>query len=103
MALRSDWEGVKVPVMEQIVRAKFMQHPRLLWRMALCGTAEKQDFRETVCALVFWHTVPAFVIEDEDGARLLRSMASVGKLAPSFSLRLLCLLAEAHALGRRSA
>lgn len=56
----------------------------LLWRMGLCGTAEKQDFRETVCALVHWHTVSAGIMEEENGESLLRSVASVGNLAPGF-------------------
>jgi len=37
--LRPDWEEVKFKLMEEIVRAKFHQHPELAWR--LLGTEDK--------------------------------------------------------------
>ena len=38
LALRSDWESVKLGLMEQIVRAKFAQHPELAERLVATGT-----------------------------------------------------------------
>lgn len=35
--LRSDWEQVKFGLMEEIVRAKFTQHPELAWRLLETG------------------------------------------------------------------
>lgn len=35
--LRSDWENVKVELMERIVRAKFVQHPELAARLVSTG------------------------------------------------------------------
>lgn len=52
VALRSDWEDVKVPVMEQIVRAKFTQHPRLAKR--LVETGDKPLFEGNYWHDVFW-------------------------------------------------
>lgn len=37
--LRSDWEAVKVTVMEEIVRAKFTQNEDLKWRLLATGDA----------------------------------------------------------------
>lgn len=37
--LRSDWEAVKVTVMEEIVRAKFTQNEDLKWRLLTTGDA----------------------------------------------------------------
>ena len=52
VALRSDWEDVKVPVMEQIVRAKFTQHPRLAKR--LVETGDKPLVEGNYWHDVFW-------------------------------------------------
>ena len=38
LALRSDWEVVKLGIMERIVRAKFAQHPDLAGRLVATGT-----------------------------------------------------------------
>lgn len=38
LALRSDWESVKLGLMERIVRAKFAQHPELAERLVATGT-----------------------------------------------------------------
>ena len=38
LALRSDWEVVKLGIMERIVRAKFAQHPELAERLVATGT-----------------------------------------------------------------
>lgn len=69
----------------------------------LCGTLVSQTFRETVCTLIRYHSVPAHAIDDPDGVRRLRAIAAAGELLPGFSLRLLCLLAESDALGRQCA
>lgn len=75
-----------------------------LWlNHGLCGTPETQAFRETVCTLIRCHSVPAHAIDAPDGERRLRAIAAAGELLPGFSLRLLCLLAEADALGRQCA
>ena len=73
----------------------------ILWRdFGLCGTPEKQNFRETVCQLIRCHSLPPYAIENESGKlRLLRAAAN-GEMIPSFTVRLLCVLSEADALGR---
>lgn len=77
---------------------------QILWLdYGLCGTPEAQAFRETVCTLIRYHSVPVHAIDAPDGVRRLRTIAAAGELLPGFSLRLLCLLAEADALGRRCA
>lgn len=74
---------------------------RLLWvDFGLSGTVELQHFRETVCAFVRYHSTPAYVITDPDGKRRLHRIAANGELLPKFSLELLCMLAQADALGR---
>lgn len=77
---------------------------QILWReLGLCGVPADQRFREMVCALIRCHTLPAYAILRENGERLLRRAAANGELLPGFTLELLCLLAEADALGRRCA
>lgn len=76
---------------------------QILWQdLDLCGTPEKQRLREMVCQLVRYHALPPYAITHEDGARRLRRVAANGQLIPGFTLKLLCILAEADARGRIS-
>ncbi len=73
---------------------------RLLWQeFGLCGTPETQRFREAVCLLVRYHTKPPHLIEGDEPSILILRLAANGELAPDFTLRALCLLAEADRLG----
>lgn len=74
---------------------------QFLWQdMGLCGTLEKQQFRETVCNLIRYHSFPPHAIDDPDGKRKLMAIAANGELCPMFSIELLCILCKADALGR---
>ena len=43
VALRPDWEKVKVGIMEEIVRAKFTQNEDLKWRLIGTGDADLEE------------------------------------------------------------
>lgn len=74
---------------------------RFLWQeLGLCGTPEKQQFRETVCNLIRYHSFPPHAIDDPDGKRKLMGIAANGQQCPLFTMELLCVLCEADALGR---
>lgn len=74
---------------------------KLLWQVfGLCGSTDDQRFRETVCLLIRYHTRPPHLIEGEDASRATLRLASNGELAPDFTMKALCLLAEADVLGR---
>lgn len=74
---------------------------QFLWQeLGLCGTPEKQQFRETVCNLIRYHSFPPHAIDDSDGKRKLMAIAANGQNCPMFSIELLCVLCEADALGR---
>lgn len=74
---------------------------RILWQdFGLCGAREAMELREAVCLLIRYHGAPHHLLEREDCERRARWIAANGELAPLFSLRLLCLLAEADARGR---
>lgn len=66
-----------------------------LWKSGLCGGAEKQAFREGVCALIRHHSLPVHALDREDGLLQLAKFAE----APA-TVALLCLLSEADVLGR---
>lgn len=84
------------PVGAQIAR-------RLLWtELGFYGTAEAQRMRETVCLLIRYHTAPPHALMRGNPELYLRKIASNGKLAPDFSIGMLCMLAEADVLGRVS-
>ncbi len=73
----------------------------LLWtRLGLCGTPEKQGFREAVCALVRRHSMPARGIDGRNAERRILAASQTGLLAPEFTLERLCLLSGADARGR---
>lgn len=75
----------------------------LLWtEFNLCGTPEAQQFREAVCMLIRYHTLPLHLFEKKNAADSARKTAAGGLAAPLFSLEALCLLGEADVLGRIS-
>ena len=74
---------------------------QFLWQeLGLCGTPKKQQFRETVCNLIRYHSFPPHAIDDPDGKRKLLAIAANGELCPLFTIELLCVLCESDALGR---
>lgn len=74
---------------------------KLLWRgFGLSGESEGQNFRETMCLLIRYHTAPLHLLDQDDPHRRARKLAANGELAPDFTLRMLCLLAEADVRGR---
>ena len=73
----------------------------LLWKeFGMSGEAEKQRFREAVCWLIRYHTLPLHLSDKRDPAAQALKLAANGELAPDFTLHALCLLAEADTLGR---
>ena len=74
-----------------------------LWKECnLCGTPEKQNFRETVCNLVRYHTLPIHILAHEEPHFQARMTSSIGRLAQDFTLKLLHILSEADIRGRIS-
>ena len=72
----------------------------MLWKeLGMAGAAELQNFRETVCALIRYHTAPVHMGEEEDRRKLLR-IAANGELAGDFQISMLCLLSRADVQGR---
>ena len=75
----------------------------ILWTdFDMCGTSEKQQFREAVCALVRYHSVPLHLVDQHDPILKLRKIASIGILVPHFTLLRLSFLVEADIRGRIS-
>ena len=81
------------PVGAQIARS-------LLWRdLGLCGTPRSQAIREAACLYVRYHTKPLRFIDGAARETDLLRLAANGELTGLFTLRGLCLLAEADRLG----
>lgn len=75
----------------------------LLWKeYGFCGTSSRQQFRETICQLIRYHSVPAHILEQEHPENRLLRMASSEKLLPDFTLDLLSIFVEADMTGRIS-
>lgn len=73
----------------------------LLWLdHGWCGALHRQSLRETVCALIRYHSLPLHAVYEENGPRRLLQVAANGELLPDFSAELLFLLAKADILGR---
>ena len=74
-----------------------------MWKeLGLSGNKEKQEFRESVCALIKYHSYPPFAISNKFPNQKMLKVASVGKIAPEFSIRKLCVLERADINGRIS-
>ncbi len=74
---------------------------RLLWtEFGMCGTRERQLFRETVCMLIRCHMQPDHILADKNAERKMRRIAANGLLMNDFTWDMLCMLAEADVRGR---
>ena len=74
---------------------------RTLWQdFGLCGDPTARGMREAVCMLIRYHGLPLHLLDRKDPELRARREAEGGRLAPDFSLRLLCMLSEADVLGR---
>lgn len=75
----------------------------LLWlQIGLCGTKENQNMRESVCALIQYHSYPPFAISNKNPELKMIKVSSQGHLAPYFSIAKVCMLEKADVLGRIS-
>lgn len=73
----------------------------ILWlEFGFCGEPDLQKFRETVCTLIRYHSVPLHILERENPERCAAKMASMGRLTGDFSLRMLWILSSADMRGR---
>lgn len=74
---------------------------RTLWtEFDLCGSKEKQLFRETVCFLIENHMKPDHLLDDKHAERKMLRIAADGLLMPDFTWDMLCMLALADIKGR---
>lgn len=75
----------------------------LLWmEYGFCGTRKLQQFRETICTLIRYHSMPPHILDQTNPERRLIKVASNGELMSDFTIELLCLLVEADMRGRIS-
>ena len=76
----------------------------VLWQQyGFCGKKDLQEFRETICTLIRYHSTPLHILDYESPERRLIRIASNGELLPDFSIELLCVLARADVCGRIAA
>lgn len=74
---------------------------KFLWRtFGLCGSAESRRLRESVCALIRYHSFPPFAMQNQNAELRLLRIASCGELAEDFTIERLCLLERADMRGR---
>lgn len=73
----------------------------ILWlEYGCCGEMAWTEFREAVCTLIRFHSLPVHILEQQEPERHLIKIAACGRLAPDFSVEDLCLLARADIKGR---
>ena len=73
----------------------------ILWRrFGLAGSASARRFRETVCALIRFHSAPVHILDAENPEFVVLRAASEGETTELFSNRLLATLVEADLRGR---
>lgn len=69
----------------------------------VCGPGSTQDgieFRETVCSLIRYHSVPAHILDQKEPELKILKIAANGELMKDFTMDLLCILEEADMRGR---
>ena len=72
------------------------------WKeLKLSGTKEYQNFRETICFLVKYHSNPVYIGMDERERKIIKISLNQD-LASDFNLRLLYIVSKADILGRIS-
>ncbi len=72
-----------------------------LWlEYGFCGKKEQQGFRETICSLIRYHSIPPHIFDQKRPEHRLIQIASNGELLEDFSIDLLCLLEKADMRGR---
>lgn len=92
-------DGIWISPNHTSVSARMVRE--FLWlEYGFCGTREQQEFRETICNIVRYHSVPMHILEQENPEYRLIKMASNGTLTPDFSIELLSILVEADMRGR---
>lgn len=76
----------------------------ILWKyFGLSGKAEYIAFREAVAMMIRYHSTPVYIHNHIEPEKRLVKIASNGELTKLFSIRMICLLAQANILGRISA
>ncbi len=76
---------------------------KFLWQsLDMAGTDGKRLFRETVCSLILFHSVPMHFISRADPERLVQSIAAEGCVVADFTLAKLAALVRADILGRKA-
>ena len=72
-----------------------------LWKtLGMSGNDDLRSIREAVSMLIRYHSFPPFAIKDENPELKLLKIASLSELTKDFSVRKLCLLERADAMGR---
>lgn len=92
-------EGRLISPNHTAVGARMAREILRVW-YGLGGTGEQLEFRETICNLIRYHSVPTHILDQPDPKRKLFQVASDGELAGDFSIALLCILGEADVRGR---
>ncbi len=73
-----------------------------LWKdLGLCGTKEYQQFREALCLLVRYHSIPIWEFDDKTIKKMIKISINQ-ELTSYFNIRLLAIVSKADALGRIS-
>lgn len=64
------------------------------------GQKELMQMRETICALIRWHSFPTNGFDNDNIVLKLHQIAANSILMPDFSIKMLCILAKADCIGR---
>ena len=72
-----------------------------LWKtLGMSGDSSLQSMREGICTLIRYHTFPPFAMKSENPELKILKIASMCELTADFSMRKLCAIEAADAMGR---
>lgn len=77
---------------------------KILWqKFKLAGIKEYQNFRETICTLIKYHSRPLYITTDsESDKKRMIKLSMNQQLIPDFNIEMLYILSKADVLGRIS-
>ena len=93
-------EGGRITSPHHAATGARMAREFMFRELGMSGNDDARSLREAVCGIIRYHSFPPFAIKSPDAELKLLKIAANGELTSDFSIRKLCVLEMADAIGR---
>lgn len=93
-------EGGRITSPHHAATGARMAREFMFRELGMSGNDDVRSLREAVCGIIRYHSFPPFAIKSPDAELKLLKIAANGELTSDFSIRKLCALEMADAIGR---